>query len=82
MARTNFWFEHALDAYLVALAEGLGEHAAKAAYAAALARANDAPRRLLKQTDLRSKGITYSRQHLTKLLKKGAFPRPLQLPVK
>jgi hypothetical protein len=71
----NFWFENVIDEYLVALAEGRDWRAAVNA-----AKTSKEPRRLLTQKDLRAKGIKYTRQHLTKLLRKGTFPRPFQLP--
>ena len=71
----NFWFENVIDEYLVALAEGRDWRAAVNA-----AKTCKEPRRLLTQKDLRAKGIKYTRQHLTKLLRKGTFPRPFQLP--
>jgi hypothetical protein len=71
----NFWLESVIQAYLSALAEGRDWRAAVNA-----AKASKEPCRVLTQKDLQAKGIKYSRQHLTKLLRKGTFPRPFQLP--
>jgi len=71
----NFWFENTIDAYLSAVARG--EDWRPAVNEAQISKE---PRRLLTQKDLRAKGIKYTRQHLTKLLRKGTFPRPFQLP--
>jgi hypothetical protein len=73
----NFWFENVIDAYLSALAEGRDWKAAVSE-----AKISKEPRRVLTQKDLRpEKGIGYSRQHLTKKIRNGTFPRPFQLPV-
>ena len=74
----NFWFEHVIDAYLAACAEGRDWR--PAVIAAQTNTDNIAPRRVLTQKALRSKGIGYSRQHLRKLIRWGRFPRPFQLP--
>jgi len=71
----NFWFENVIDAYLDAVASGQDWK-----QAVNKAKSSREPRRLLTQKDLRAKGVTYTRQHLTKLLRKGTFPRPFQLP--
>jgi hypothetical protein len=71
----NFWRENVIDAYIVALATGQDWRIAVNA-----AQSSKEPTRLLTQKDLRAKGVKYSRQHLTKLLRKRVFPRPFQLP--
>jgi hypothetical protein len=71
----NFWFEHVIDAYLDAVAKGEDWRLAVNA-----AQASKGPRRLLTQKDLKAKGVKYSRQHLTKLLRKRVFPQPFQIP--
>jgi hypothetical protein len=70
----NLWFEHIIDAYLSACAEGRD-------WREACAEADQAfgprPRRTLTQHDLKDKkGIPYSRQHLDRKIKGGAFPKP------
>lgn len=70
----NYWFEHIIDAYLTACAE-------KRDWREACAAADRVPgqRRVLTQKDLSErKGIAYSRQHLAKKIRGGAFPRPFQ----
>ena len=69
----NLWFEHVIDAYLQARAEGRDWREACAA-----AERVPGPRRVLTQQDLKTKkGLTYTRQHLAKKVK-GAFPKPFQ----
>jgi hypothetical protein len=73
----NFWFEHIIDAYLVACAEGRpwGEACEEAEHAI-----GNAPRRVLTQKALKGKGVTYSRQHLHRKIRAGTFPPPFQTP--
>jgi hypothetical protein len=71
----NFWFENVVDAYLDAVAKGEDWRPAVNE-----ALTSKEPRRLLTQKDLRAKGVKYSRQHLTKLLRKRTFPQPFQFP--
>jgi hypothetical protein len=72
----NLWFEHVIDAYLDACAQGRDW---RAAVAVAEKAAGDAPRRVLTQQDLKlQKGLRYSRQHLAKKVRGGAFPPPFQ----
>jgi hypothetical protein len=77
--RINLWFADQIDAYLQACADGIDWQKA-CAEAETRARANGKPRQALTQKALRVKGIPYSRQHIAKLLRKGLFPRPFQLP--
>lgn len=35
--------------------------------------------RMLSPTDLRDKGIPWTRQHIHRLIRKGEFPRPVKL---
>jgi hypothetical protein len=72
----NFWFEHILDAYLAAVADGRDWHDA----VAEAERTHKGSRRVLTQGDLRTKGIRYSRQHTKRRVDKGTFPAPFQLP--
>jgi hypothetical protein len=72
----NFWFEDVIDAYLRACSEGRDWQAD----CVAKAEVDDKPRRVLTRKALKSKGITYSRQHIARLIRRGAFPRPFQLP--
>ena len=70
----NLWFEHVIDAYLQARAEGRDWREACAS-----AERVPGPRRVLTQQDLKTKkGLTYTRQHLAKKVKGGAFPQPFQ----
>ena len=72
----NLWFEHTVDAYLRACAEGRDWRLECAAAEQAI---GNQPRRVLTQHDLRArKGIAYSRQHLAKKVKGGGFPKPFQ----
>ena len=73
----NFWFEHVVDAYLEACARGLDW---REAVAEAERNIGDKPRRVLTQKAFEAKGIHYSRQHVTKRVREGVFPRPFQLP--
>lgn len=74
---TNFWFEHHIDAYLMACAEGRDW---TEAVAAAERAHGDKPRRVLTQKDLRPlKGVRFSRQHLAKKVARGLFPPPFQM---
>jgi len=59
----NLWFEHVIDAYLRARAEGRDWR-----------EAGPPPRPYA----ARKKGLTYTRQHLAKKVKGGAFPKPFQ----
>jgi predicted DNA-binding transcriptional regulator AlpA len=73
----NLWFEHIVDAYLAACA-------ARVDWVAACAAAEQAhgarPRTLLTQPDLKhKKGIPYSRQHIDRKIKAGAFPPPFNM---
>ena len=64
----NLWFEHVIDAYLRARAEGRDWREACAA-----AEPAPGPLRVLTQQDLKTKkGLTYTRQHLAKKVKGGA----------
>ena len=74
---TNFWFEHHIDAYLIACAEGRDWTEAVAAAERAI---GADPRSVLTRAGLRKKGIAYSRQHLAKKVARGNFPRPFQMP--
>jgi len=70
----NLWFEHVIDAYLRARAEGRDWREACAA-----AEPAPSPLRVLTQQDLKTKkGLTHTRQHLAKKVKGGAFPKPFQ----
>jgi hypothetical protein len=72
----NLWFEHVIDAYLTACAEGRDW---REACAAAEQSAGNAPRKVLTAKDLKvKKGLRYSRQHLAKKVKGGGFPKPFQ----
>jgi hypothetical protein len=73
----NLWFEHVVDAYLQACAEGRDW---REAIAAAERAAANKPRRVLTQKGLRSKGLPYSRQHLGRKIQAGTFPAPFKLP--
>ncbi len=71
----NFWFEHIIDAYLRACAEGRDWREA----CAAAAEQSETPRRVLTQQELQTKkGISWSRQHLSKKVRGGGFPKPFQ----
>jgi hypothetical protein len=71
----NFWFEHIIDAYLQACAENRDWRQACAAIPP------PDERRVLTQRDLKQKkGITYSRQHVSRKVRDGTFPQPFQLP--
>jgi hypothetical protein len=70
----NLWFEHVIDAYLSARAQGRDWRTA-----VATAEQFEGPRRVLTRHDLKArKGIAYSRQHLAKKVKGGGFPKPFQ----
>ena len=74
----NYWFEHVIDRFLQACAEG---RSAQEAVAEAEAAPRPTELRVLTQPDLRPrKGIRYSRQHLARLVDAEIFPRPFQLP--
>jgi hypothetical protein len=74
----NLWFDHVIDAYLSACAQGQDW---REACIAAEQIAAQRSRRVLTQKALRSeKGIAYSRQHIQKLIRAGKFPKPFQLP--
>jgi hypothetical protein len=76
MSSINFWFEHVIDAYLEASERGVDWRGACAA-----AQANATwPLRVLTQKDLKTKGLTYSRQHTRRKINDGTFPPPFQLP--
>jgi predicted DNA-binding transcriptional regulator AlpA len=72
----NYWLEHVVDAYLVAVAEGRDWQSA----CAEAERANKGPIRVLSQADLAQKGIPYSRQHVNRRVRDGTFPPPFKLP--
>lgn len=72
----NHWFEHVIDSYLAAVAEGRDWREAVAAAEAAL---GNAPRRLLTHKGLRQKGLDYSRQHIGRKVQDGTFPPPFKL---
>jgi hypothetical protein len=74
----NFWFEHVIDAYLMAVAQGLDW---RAACAHAEQANKNRPIRVLTHKDLRTKkGITYTRQHLARRVKAKTFFEPFNLP--
>lgn len=74
----NFWFEHIIDAYLKACAEGRDWVEECAAAERAI---GNAPRVVLTQKGLKAKkGVDYSRQHLARKVRGGTFPRPFQTP--
>jgi hypothetical protein len=74
----NFWFEHHIDAYLQACAEGRDW---KEAVAEAERAIGDAPRRVLTRKALETtKGIDFSRQYLRQKVRDGDFPPPFQTP--
>jgi hypothetical protein len=73
----NFWFEHTLDAYLRACAENRDW---REAVEEAERNIGNTPRRVLTQRAFRSKGITYSRQHIDRKVREKTFPPPFQLP--
>jgi hypothetical protein len=73
----NYWFNHTIDCFLEACAEG---RSAQEAVTAAEAATATGELRVLTQPDLRAKGIKYSRQHLTRLIDAGLFPRPFHMP--
>jgi hypothetical protein len=75
----NLWFEHQIDAYLRACAEGRDWRPAVAEAETAI---GDAPRRILTQRDLQQKGVHFSRQHIARKVGDGTFPPPFQLPFK
>jgi hypothetical protein len=73
----NFWFEHVIDAYLAACAEGRDWREACVAADRAL---GARPRRLLTFKDLKEKkGVPYSRQHLDRKMRAGTFPLPFNV---
>ena len=74
----NLWFEHHVDAYLRACAEGRDwREAVKEAERSI----GDKPRRVLDREALKTqKGIGYSRQHLQKKIRDHDFPKPFQVP--
>lgn len=74
----NLWPEPVIDAYVRACATGRDW---KAECAAAQMALDGEPFRVLTLKALKAKGVPYSRQHLTKLVRWGRFPRPFQLPV-
>jgi len=69
----NLWFENVIDAYLLACARGQDWQEA-----CTTAEQATGPRRVLTQKDLVAKGVGYSRQHLSKKIRGGAFPKPFQ----
>jgi predicted anti-sigma-YlaC factor YlaD len=75
----NLWWDHIIEAYLRACAEGRDWHEAVAEAEAAH---GDAPRKALTQKDLKSKGLPYSRQHIDRNVRSGRFPQPFQLPMR
>jgi hypothetical protein len=73
----NFWFEHVIDAYLRAVAQGRDWHAA----CAEAEQANkNCQIRVLTHKGLRAKGISYSRQHIARRVAAKTFPAPFNLP--
>ena len=73
----NYWLEHVIDRYLVALATGADWKAA----CAEAERNHTGPVRVLSREDLATvKGIRFSRQHIDKKVRDGMFPRPFQTP--
>jgi predicted anti-sigma-YlaC factor YlaD len=76
----NLWFEHVIDAFLEACAAGRDWRAA-VAEAERRVTAENRPRRVLTQAELRTrKGLRYSRQHLARRVIAGTMPPPFQLP--
>jgi hypothetical protein len=75
----NFWFEHQIDAFLSAVAEGRDWRGAVAEAERRLV-AEGRPRRVLTQQDLKAKGIKYTRQHVARRVSAGTMPAPFQLP--
>ena len=73
----NLWFEHVVDAYLQACAEGRNW---REAIAAAEQAVGNVPRRVLTIKGLRAKGLTYSRSQVNRKVRDGYFPAPFQLP--
>jgi hypothetical protein len=73
----NLWFEHHIDAFLTACAQGRDW---RAACAEAERNIGDKPRRVLTQRGLFEKGIRYSRQHLVRRVADGNFPAPFRMP--
>ena len=75
---TNFWWEHVVDAYLQACAEGRDW---KEAVAKAEREIGNSPRRVLTSKALKEeKGITFCRQYLNKKVRDQDFPAPFQTP--
>jgi hypothetical protein len=75
----NLWFEHIIDAYLLACAEGRDW---QEAVAEAERTIGDRPRRVLTRVDLREKkGIPFSRQYLAEKVRERTFPKPFQAAV-
>jgi hypothetical protein len=75
----NFWFEHIVDAYLLACSEGRDWEAACREAERAV---GDGPRRVLTQEDLQiKKGIPYCRQHIDRKVRRRTFPKPFRAPV-
>jgi hypothetical protein len=75
MSGINLWFEHVIDAYLAACAEGRDWREACAA-----AERTAGPRRVLTQKALKIKGLSFSRQHVSRKVRDGTFPAPFKLP--
>ena len=73
----NFWFEHIIDAYLIAAAQGRDW---RAACAEAEQTNKDRAVRVLTHKDLRAKGLKYSRQHIGRRVAAKTFPAPFNLP--
>jgi hypothetical protein len=74
----NFWLEVVVDAYLLACAQGRDWRPACAAAEQAVEDSDD-PLRILTREDLKTrKGLAYSRQHLHRLVRGGAFPAPFK----
>jgi hypothetical protein len=72
----NLWFEHVIAAWLLACSEGRDWREAVAEADRAAGR-----RVVLTQRDLKAKmGIPYSRQHIGRKVRRGAFPAPFQAP--
>ena len=73
----NLWFEHVIDAYLLACAQGLDW---REAVTEAVKSGGNGPHRVLTAKGLISMGLTYSRQHIGRKVQTGTFPAPFKLP--
>jgi hypothetical protein len=74
----NLWFEHVVDAFVKACAEGRDWREACTEAERAL---GAGPRRVLTRKGLEAKGLPYSRQHIARLVAHGSFPPPFRIPV-